>query len=557
MFRVKDVDRVESTGSDVVEELVHTRTLPPSGSVRAVKLSRRSFLAGGSAGVLAALAGPRLVGARGLLTDPLLDDVVKQALSAATKAGASYADVRLVRRRRELVNTREARVEHVSSGEDYGIGVRVIAGGAWGFAAGPNVTVADAKRIAGVAVAVAKANASLVKRAVALAPTAPHVDVWQTALTKDPFKIPLEDKAELLLAINAEVMKVRGVKFASSRHDALAEWKLFASSEGAYVEQEIVRLHPGYTATAVDDKRGEFVTRSHDIPPMQAGWEYVEQAKLVADARRIGEQAVEKLSAPTVTPGKRDLILAPSNLWLTIHESIGHPTELDRALGYEANFAGTSFATPDKLRKLRIASPIVTFYADKTTPGGLASCGYDDDGVATQRWNLVDKGLFVGYQTTREQAGWIGEPASRGTAYADSHASFPFQRMPNVSLAPGARERSFADLIADTQDGIAVEGTSSYSIDHQRLNFQFSGQVFWEVKRGKRTRMLRDVAYQANTLQFWQACDALGGPASWELHGSMYDGKGEPSQSNAVSHGCPPARFRGVSILDTNRRGAR
>ena len=502
------------------------------------------------------MAGPRLSSARGLLTEPKLDDLVKRALAAATKAGATYADVRVVRMRRENIATREDRVERVAFSDDYGVGVRVIAGGAWGFAATPTVTAAAAERAASDAVAVAKANASLMKRPVTLAPVTANVDVWQTPLTKDPFKIPLEDKAELLLEINRTAMKVPGVKFATSQYAAVSEWKLLASTDGAYVEQEIVRINPGYSATAVDEKRGEFESVDHPIAPRQAGWEYLEQAALVADAQRIGEQAVEKLKSPSVAAGKKDLILDPSNLWLTIHESIGHPTELDRALGYEANYAGTSFATPDKLGKLRIASPIMSFYADKTTPGGLATCGYDDDGVATQRWNLIDKGIFVGYQTTREQAGWIGEKASRGTCYADSFSSFPFQRMPNVSLAPGPQERSLEDLIASTDDGIVIAGRGSWSIDHQRLNFQFGGQVFWEVKRGKRTRMLKDIAYQANTLEFWSSCDAIGGPKSWSLGGSFSDGKGEPGQVNSVSHGCPPARFRGVNILNTNRRTA-
>ena len=517
-------------------------------------LSRRAFLRGASAATLAALGATRLVDARGLLTDPALDDLVKRALATAKKAGATYADVRIVRMRNEYVSTREDRVEGIASTEEYGVGIRVIAGGAWGFAASPSVTLAEADRVARAAVAIAKANASLVKRPVVLAPERPHVDVWQTPLVKDPFKIPLEDKAELLLAINREAMKVPGVKFVNSWSAANSEWKLLATSEGAYVEQHIVRVGPGYQVTATDDKRGEFESREHDLPPRQAGWEYVTSASLLADARRIADEAVQKLKAPPVTAGKRDLILDPTNLWLTIHESIGHPTELDRALGYEANFAGTSFATPDKLGKLRIGPPHLTFYADKITPGGLATCGYDDDGVATQRWNLVDKGLFVGYQTTREQAGWIKEPASRGTCYADSYASFPFQRMPNISLAPGDRERSIDDLIAATDDGVVVVGSGSWSIDHQRLNFQFSGQTYWEVKRGKKTRMLRDVAYQANTLEFWASCDQIGGPRSWSLHGSMNDGKGEPTQSNAVSHGCPPARFRKVNILNTNRR---
>jgi TldD protein len=519
-----------------------------------VNLSRRSFLSGGSAGALALLSGPRLLSARGLLTEPKLDDLVKRTLAAATRAGATYADLRIVRIRRESVATREDRVERVASTEEYGVGVRVISGGAWGFAATPSVTVADAARAAQRAVAIAKANASLMKRPVALAPVPANVDVWQTPLVKDPFKIPLEDKAELLLAINREVMKVPGVKFATSSLQAISEWKLLASTDGAYIEQEIVRLAPSYQATAIDDKRREFESCDHPVPPRQAGWEYIEAAPLVADARRIGEQAVEKLKAPSVAAGRKDLILDPSNLWLTIHESIGHPTELDRAMGYEANYAGTSFLTPDKRGKLRVGSPLLTFYADKTTPGGLATCGYDDDGVATQKWNLIEQGMFVGYQTTREQAAWIGEQASRGTCYADSYGSVPFQRMPNVSLAPGARERSLDDLIAATDDGIVITGRGSWSIDHQRFNFQFGGQTFWEVRRGKKTRMLRDVAYQANTIEFWTSCDALGGPRSWVLGGSMSDGKGEPGQINSMSHGCPPARFRNVNIVNTGRQ---
>ena len=503
---------------------------------------------------MAAVATARLVDARGLMTDPVLDDLIQRTLAAAKKAGATYADVRIVRMRNERVSTREDRVEGVSSSDEYGVGVRVIAGGAWGFAASPQVTIAEGERIATAAVAIAKANAPHMKKPIAQAPEPAHVDVWQTPIQKDPFKIPLEAKAELLLAINAEAMKVPGVKFVNSYYAGNSEWKLLATSDGAYIEQEIVRLGPGYTVTAVDDKRGEFESVDHDIPPRQAGWEYVEGSTLRADARRIAELAVEKLKSPSVTAGKRDLILDPANLWLTIHESIGHPTELDRALGYEANFAGTSFATPDKLGKLRIGAPHLTFYADKTTPGALATCGYDDDGVKTQKWNLVDKGVFVGYQTTREQAGWIGEKASRGTCYADSYGSFPFQRMPNISLAPGDKERSLADIISATDDGVVVQGRGSWSIDHQRLNFQFSGQTYYEVKGGKKVRMVRDVAYQANTIDFWTSCDLIGGARSWELHGSMSDGKGEPGQSNAVGHGCPPARFRKQNILDTNRR---
>jgi TldD protein len=519
-----------------------------------MQLSRRRFLVGaGGAFLLAGGAAGRLADARGLLTDPLLDDVIETALAAAKQAGASYADVRIVRRRAEEIATREDHVTLVGASESYGFGVRVIANGAWGFAASPAVERKEAARVATLAVVIAKANARALAAPVMLSPAPAVVDVWQTPLTKDPFKIPLEDKAEFLLAINREAMKVPGVKYCSASVETLGEWKLLATSEGSYIEQSITRIAPGYTITAVDAKGGEFVTRSHELSPMQAGWEYVEGSSLLADARRIGEDAVEKLGAASVTPGERQIILSPSNLWLTIHETIGHSTELDRMLGYEANLAGTSFATVAGLGKLRYGRSLVTLYADKTTPGGLASCGYDDDGVKTQRWDLVSKGVLTGVQTTREQAGWIRESASRGTCYGEDYKSFPFQRMPNVSLAPGEKDLSVEDIVAATDDGIYITGNGSWSIDHQRYNFQFGGQMFYEVKKGKITRPLRDVAYQSNTLEFWASCDLLGGAKSWQLHGALHDGKGEPVQSNAVSHGCPPARFS-ANVLNT--RGA-
>jgi TldD protein len=517
-----------------------------------MKLTRRSLLQG----LVAVPTLARIANARGLLTDRAVDDVVQAGLDAAKKAGASYADVRIVRRRWESVSTREDHVSGVSASESYGVGVRVIVGGAWGFSASATVTPAEATRAAKLAAEIAKANAAIVKRPVVLAPETPHVDVWQTPLVRDPFKIPLEDKAELLLAINAAALKQKGVKYVSSYFSGAGEWKLLATSEGAYVEQEIVRVAPGYSVTAVDTTKGEFVSRGHEIAPMQAGWEYVADSTMLADAPRIAAEAVEKLNAAPVVPGKKDLILTPSHLWLTIHESIGHPTELDRALGYEANFAGTSFCTVDKLNKLDFAAPHIDVFADKTTAGGLATCGYDDEGVATQKWDIIKGGRFVGYQTTREQAGWINEPRSRGTSYGESFASFPFQRMPNVSLAPGKKELSLADLVSATDDGILIAGNGSWSIDHQRYNFQFGGQTFHEIKKGKITRMLKDVAYQANTVAFWHACDLLGGPKTWEWGGSMSDGKGEPTQSNAVSHGCVPARFRKIDVLNTDTRKA-
>jgi TldD protein len=517
-----------------------------------MKLSRRELLAGGSA--VAAVSFAELAEARGLLVDPLLDDVVGRALDASRKAGATYADVRIVRRRQEVVATREDHVTDVTYDQSYGVGVRVIAGGAWGFAATSRVDTKEAARVARLATEMARANTTLLKQPVRLAPEPTHVDVWQTPMVKDPFRVPLDAKVALLLELNAEALKVAGVKYASSRFEALGEWKLFASSEGSYIEQNIVRVGPSFSATAIDPRTGQFESREHPIAPMQAGWEYVENAKLLGDARRIAEEAVAKLKAPSVQPGKKDLVLNPDNLWLTIHESVGHPTELDRALGYEANYAGTSFATPDKLEKLKYAAPIVNLYADKTTPGGLATCGYDDDGVKTQRWDIVRHGVFVAYQTTREQAPWLEEERSRGTCYGQDFKSFPFQRMPNLSLAPGPKDLSREQLIAAVDDGVYIEGDGSYSIDQQRYNFQFSGQMFWAIKNGKLAGPLKDVAYQSNTLEFWNRCEMLGGPRTWWLGGSLHDGKGEPPQSNAVSHGCPVTLFRQINVLNTNRR---
>ncbi|NUO50087.1 MAG: TldD/PmbA family protein [Polyangiaceae bacterium] len=488
------------------------------------------------------------------IPDELLADILGRALDEAKALGATYADARVHRRRHEKVATREDHVVEVASSETYGIGVRVLAFGAWGFASTGLVTDDAAKDAAKRAVQVAKANAGAQIRKIELAPVSQYTDVYKTPLETDPFDVSLAEKAALLLSFWPEAKKVAGVSFLEASCEAFDEHKVFASSEGSVIEQRIVRVGAGYEITARDDKQGEFVTRAHELPPMQSGWEHVTGSSLATDVRKMADDAVKKLKAPSVNPGKRDLILAPSNLWLTIHESVGHPTELDRALGYEANLAGTSFATVDQTGKLVYGAPIVTLYADKTTPGGLASCAYDDDGVRTQKWDLVTKGRFVGWQTTRDQAAWIGEKASRGTSYAEDHRSLPFQRMPNVSLQPGAEAHDIDDLVAATDDGILITGDGSWSIDQQRYNFQFGGQMFYEVKGGKITGAVRDVAYQSNTLDFWRSCDLLGGPESFELHGSLYDGKGEPVQSNAVSHGCPPARFRGVNILRTRDR---
>lgn len=518
-----------------------------------MRANRRQFLrAGGLAALAAACKTTGTPPPKAPFADSFLDDLLERILSAAKKHGASYADVRVVRRRNERVSTREDHVVSIDASESYGVGLRVLVDGAWGFVANSNVDPKIADGLAIAATDVAKANSKGLDRKVELAKTSVHRDRWHTKTGRDPFAVPLAEKIDLLLSVWPEVKSIEGAKFCSAWTQALLEWKLFASSEGTLLEQSITRVHAGFEVTAAGG--GEFETCRTELAPMQAGFEHIANAKLRDQGKRIAEAAVRKLKSPSVTPGKRDLILAPSNLWLVIHESVGHPTELDRALGDEANLAGTSFATVDKLGKLKYGAGIVTLFADKTIDGGLATCGYDDDGVKTQRWDLVKDGLFVGYQTTREQASWIGEKESRGTSYGEDWKSFPFQRMPNVSLAPDPKGGSLDDLVADTEDGILITGDGSWSIDHQRYNFQFGGQTFSEIKKGKIVGTLRDVAYQANSIDFWNSCDRIGGPKHFELHGALHDGKGEPMQLNAVSHGCPPARFRGVSVINTNAR---
>ncbi|HEY1960020.1 MAG TPA: TldD/PmbA family protein [Polyangiaceae bacterium] len=519
-----------------------------------MRVGRRRFFEGAAGGALVACTPPRHPAAPPVR----IEDVLGAALDSAKRAGAVYADARVVRRRDQNVGTREDHVAYVSDDESYGVGVRVLlvqagSGGAtqsWGFAASMHVGEESASRAAERAVAIARADAGPRKRPIVLAPVARYREHWATPLAVDPFEVPIVEKVALLRAIWADARVVKGVKYMDGRTRILREEKTFASTEGSLIDQRIVRVEAAYTLTATDDS-GDAVTRAHELPPMQAGWEHVSRSSFQRDARKMGEDAVEKLRAPRLATGKRDLVLAPSNLWLVIHESIGHSTELDRALGYEANFAGTSFATPDQIGKLEIARDTLTFFADKTTPGGLATCGWDDDGEKTQKWNLVDKGKLAAFQTTRDQAAWIGEKRSRGCSYAEDWRAVPFQRMPNVSLAPAERDVSIDDLVAGVDDGVLITGDGSWSIDHQRYNFQFGGQMFHAIRSGKIAGALRDVAYQSNTIDFWHACDAIGGARHFALHGTLVDGKGEPQQSNPVSHGCPPARFRGVRVLDT------
>jgi TldD protein len=432
------------------------------------------------------------------------------------------------------------------------VGVRVIAGGAWGFAASPFVNQEEIARITGEAVKVAQANAALQAKPVELAPVKAYRERWETPHEKNPFDVAIEEKLELMRKTAAEAKKANRVFAANTNLSFRMEDKYFASSEGSSIQQLNLQTYAIVGATAVDTAKALSKSRKYQPAPVTSGYESVAVMNLVENATRVGSEAVEHLMSPPVTAGKKDLVLLPSHLWLTIHESIGHSTELDRALGFEANYAGTSFLTMDKLGKQRVGSDLMNVWGDRTNERGLATTAYDDDGVKTTKFPLIEKGIFKHYQTIRDQAHLIGEKESRGCCYADSWSSVPFQRMPNVWLEPGKPDTTAEDLIAGVEDGILIEGDGSFSIDQQRYNFQFGGDAFWEIKGGKKGGMVSRVAYQAKTTDFWTSLDGIAGPSYWQQYGAPNDGKGEPTQINSVSHGCSPARFRQINVIVTD-----
>ncbi len=486
-------------------------------------------------------------------------DLAMEALDAARAAGASYADVRIGRYRNQTIVTRERQVSSVSDEESYGLGVRTLVDGCWGFAATSTMTRPAVQAAAREAAALARAARTVYKRRVELAPVTAVTGAWMTPVRRDPFDVPLEEKIALLLAANEAALKVNGVRFVNSGVSQRREIKTLVTSEGTNVTQTLIKVGPSCSATAVGD--GDFQTYEEELAPRGEGWEYVDALDMPGNAERWASLAAEKLAARPVEAGQWDLILEPTNLWLTLHESIGHPTELDRAVGLEANFAGTSFiAPPEKMiGTLRYGPDFMNVQADRTQEGSLSRVAWDDEGVPADEWLIVERGLFKDYQTTREQAAWIagltGVKRSHGCSFADSWRAVQFQRMPNISLLPGDRDIGVDEIVADTERGILIRHSGSWSIDHQRYNFQFSGQAFYEIRNGRIAGMLRDVAYQSNTPVFWNSMDLIGGRRSYWLGGAFNDGKGEPVQSNSVSHGCVPARFRKVTILNTRRTG--
>ncbi|MBN8264568.1 MAG: TldD/PmbA family protein [Xanthomonadales bacterium] len=541
-------------------------------------MQRRDFLAltGLTAGglLVPSFLG-RAIAAEQLLTtlDPALKKrLADEALNAARAAGASYCDVRIGRYLNQFVITREDKVQNVVNTESTGAGIRVIANGAWGFAATNDLSPAGIVKAAQKAAAIAKANAKVQTAPVQLAKAPAYGEVsWRTPIRKNAMEVPIKDKAELLLGVNAAAMAA-GADFVNSMLFLVNEQKYFASTDGSYIDQDVHRIWAPMTVTAIDKASGKFRTREGLSAPMGMGFEYLDgdagqkfttpngvvnyglSYDMREDAVAAAKQAREKLKAPSVKPGKYDLVLDPSHTWLTIHESVGHPLELDRVLGYEANYAGTSFATLDKReQRFQYGSDKVNIFADKTQRGSLGAVGYDDEGVKCKQWDLIKDGKLVDYQAIRDQAHILGKAESDGCCYADSWSSVQFQRMANVSLAPGKQKLSVADLVKDVENGIYIIGDGSFSIDQQRYNAQFGGQLFYEIKDGRITRMLEDVAYQIRTPEFWNACSAIADERDYRMGGSFFDGKGQPGQVSTVSHGSSTARFDGINVINTAR----
>jgi TldD protein len=471
------------------------------------------------------------------------------ALNAAVSAGADYADVRIIERRRQAIATRNSTLSTLDQSHSFGFGVRVLAEGAWGFASAPGTDRDDLQRVAREAAAVARASARVSTQPVRLSEAPVVEDRWFAPCTVHPWSVPLDQKIGLLLEVDAVLRKQPKIAIAHAAMEFVEERKWFASTEGSFIDQSRVRSGAGYSATAVD--AGQVQIRSypasHGGNAAIAGYELIGALELVANAERVREQALALLTAPPCPDTTTDLVLGTSQMALQIHESCGHATELDRALGMEESFAGSSFLTPDKLGRYRYGSEIVNLVADNTIAGGLATWGYDDDGIPGQRWPIIQQGIFRAYGSSRELAGEIGRARSTGCSRAADYESIPIIRQPNLFLLPG--EGSLVELLESTDRGVYMDTNRSWSIDQMRLNFQFGCEIGWEIKGGKLGRMVRNPSYQGITPQFWGACDRICGAPEFQLWGVANCGKGEPMQTNQMSHGAPPTRFRDVRVF--------
>jgi TldD protein len=475
-------------------------------------------------------------------------DLLMRALDTATAAGARYADARLVRRRDESIAVKSGRVEGVATGETEGIGIRVLVDGAWGFAATHRLETREVDRVAGGAVRIARASATALRTRVELDVRAPVHGSFETPVVEDPFSIPLERKVGDLLAADAAARGVRGVAVTESMYAAQREWKWFASTDGSATEQVLTHVGAAIEANAID--ADEHQRRSY--PDAGGGWqaagyEYIRGLELAEHAGAYAEEAVALLSAPQCPSGEQTIVLDPSQLYLQLHESCGHPTELDRVFGTEASYAGTSFLTTDRLEEgFRYGSELIDIVADATAPGGLGTFGWDDEGVPAQAVPLVRNGIFVGYLSSRETAPRIGR-ASGGAMRAEGWNRIPLIRMTNVNLLPQPG-MSLDEIVADTDDGLYLASNRSWSIDDRRLNFQFATEVAYEIKGGRRGRLFKNPTYTGITPEFWRSCDAVGDERSYVMLGTPNCGKGEPGQVAHVGHAVPGARFRNVRV---------
>jgi TldD protein len=473
------------------------------------------------------------------------EELADFVLTQVRASGAAYGDIRLVSSSTQAITGEDRRIANVRDSLDSGFGVRVLYEGAWGFAASAVLSQEEASRVAALAVKIAKSSASVAHVPVQPVPEPPHRATVRTDYRIDPFSVPLEEKTDLLREIMERLHQKTDVVRSRVELWARRDRKLFVSTEGSHIQFDLLASHGNIAATAVYE--GRFATRTYNTPHLRTGYELMLEADFLGEAPRVADQAAEKVRAPAVEPGQYDLVLDPEHLSLTMHESCGHPSELDRALGYEANYAGTSFLTPDKLGRFRYGSSHVNLVADNTEAQTLAATGYDDDGVECQRWDIIRGGIFVGYCTNREVAAKIGESRSRGSNRADSWGSVPIVRIANIGLEPG--RATIDDLIADVKRGVYIEGHDSFSIDQRRYNFQFGGDAFWEIRNGRRTHMLRDVIYHGITPEFWGSCDGVANATSRRRFGFITCGKGQPTQSGWMTHAASPAVFRRVSVI--------
>ncbi|MBU6243702.1 MAG: TldD/PmbA family protein [Actinomycetales bacterium] len=498
-------------------------------------------------------------------SQPADSPVLEAALDRARSQGASHADVRITSTRHSAMSVRDGDLQACVDQQGRGLGVRVVVDGCWGFASSDVITQDEARAVAERAVAMARMSRHLTTRRVELAPEPVHVGTWESPYDIDPFEVSQAERLAVITERSLALRADRRVDHVDASLLAVREGVEYADSHGSHTEQVRRRIEAQWSVTAIEGRTGAFESMTTTAPPAARGWEYVLGAgEQVGGARpwdwdaelsRLPELVQEKLTAPGIEPGRYTLVLDPTNLWLTIHESVGHATELDRALGYEANYAGTSFATPDLLGTLRYGSPLMHVTGDRTAPYGLSSVAWDDEGVAAQAWDLVRDGILVGYQLDRAMAAELGLGRSNGCAYADAAEHVPIQRMPNVSLQPDPSGGSVDDLIAGVEDGLYIVGDNSWSIDMQRYNFQFTGQQFHRIRNGRLVGQVKDVAYQSSTPQFWGSLIALGGPSTYLLGGALNCGKGQPGQVAAVSHGCPAAVFADVNVLNSAQEG--